>query len=315
MKGKVVFIFPGQGSQYPGMGKDFFFEFSEAKRTFEEAEDILHTRLTSIVFEGPESSLNETANSQVGIFVTSIAIWRVIQEFYPNLEPDICAGLSLGEYSALVASKRLEFGEALHLVNRRAQLMNKACELTKGTMAVVLGLEGDQVEEIVVKLNLPQELWVANFNAPGQVVISGTQKGIDAGIAAVKAGGAKRVLPLAVHGAFHSGLMQSAENELTPDIEQAVIKESPIRLVMNVPGDFVADSNQIRKFLIKQVTSPVRWEKGIRSIEKHGIDLYVEIGCGKTLTGLNKRIAVTAPTVSVEKVDELKNLEQSSDSH
>lgn len=306
---RIAFIFPGQGAQYPGMGKDFFAEFPEAKLTFQEAEDVLHTKITSVIFDGPASSLNETAKSQVAIFVNSIAILRVLERLFPSLQPYVCAGLSLGEYSGLVASGRLDFPSCLRLVQRRAQLMNDACELTKGTMAVVLGLEGDEVEEIVAGLKLPNDLWVANFNSPGQVVISGTQKGIDAGTAAVKAKGAKRVLPLAVHGAFHSGLMQSAEKELAHDIQRSQLNDSNVKFVMNVPGDFVNESSQIRNFLIKQVTSSVRWERGIRSIDKEGVDLYLEIGCGKTLQGLNKRIGTSAPTLGIEKVEELKELE------
>lgn len=305
----MAFIFPGQGAQYAGMGKDFFHQYSEAKQAFEEAEDILRRKLTSIIFEDSDSSLNTTFNSQVAIFVNSIAILRVIQKLFPNIKPYITSGLSLGEYSALVASGRLDYESCLQLVQKRAKLMNDACEASRGTMAVVLGLDGNQVEEVVEGLRLPHDLWVANYNSPGQVVISGTPQGVEMGSNALKAKGAKRVMPLTVHGAFHSGLMQSAENQLKDDIQRVFLKESPIKFVMNVPGDFVSDLYQIRQCLIKQVTSPVRWEKGIRTIDKEGVDYYLEIGCGKTLTGLNKRIGVTAPTLSIEKIEEIKELE------
>ncbi len=158
------------------------------------------------------------------------------------------------------------------------------------------GTHPDQVEEMVRELQLPKDLWAANFNCPGQVVISGTLKGIEAGTAAAKARGAKRVLPLQVHGAFHSGLMQSAADQLAPHIQEAPWKQGNAKVIMNVPGDFVSDLKVIRDNLVKQVVAPVRWEQGIGAMQRDGIDLFVEIGCGKTLAGMNKRIGVTAPT-------------------
>ena len=186
--------------------------------------------------------------------------------------------------------------------------MNDACEATIGAMAVVLGLDGPLVEQIVQELNLPQDLWVANFNCPGQVVLSGTLKGIEAGSAAVKAKGAKRVLPLQVHGAFHSGLMRSAEERLAEKIEGTPLQNSAVAFVMNVSGDFVETILEIRQNLIRQVTHSVRWEQGVRQIAAKGVDRFIEIGCGKTLSGFNKRIGVVAPTLSLETVAELEQL-------
>lgn len=306
---KIAFLFPGQGAQYPGMGKDFFESFPIVRETFEQADDLLGRSLSTIILEGPEPVLTETKNSQTGIFVTSMALLRVIEEMFPQVKPSICAGLSLGEYTAVCASNRLTFSDCLPLVQHRGQFMNEACETTKGTMAVILGLDAATVEEMVKEVNLPNDLWAANFNCPGQIVISGTLKGIEAGSAAAKAKGAKRVLPLTVHGAFHSGLMRRAEERLTEYVKAAPLKESEISLVMNVPGNFVKDTTQIRENLIKQVTHSVRWEQGIRAIEKTGVDLFLEIGCGKTLAGFNKRIGTIAPTVSIEKVTDLKELE------
>lgn len=307
---KFAFLFPGQGSQYVGMGKDFAAAYPEAKETFQEAEDSLNKNLRKVIFDGPESDLTETSNSQVGIFVTSIAILRVIQKKFPSLYPYACSGLSLGEYTALVASKQLEFTDCLSLVNHRSNFMQEACESTKGTMAVILGLSAEAVEEMVSDVHLPNDLWAANFNCPGQVVISGTVKGIEIGSEAAKSRGAKRVLPLQVHGAFHSGLMKSAEDKLAEYILRAPLKESDCKFVMNVPGDFVKDQAQIRKNLIKQVTHPVRWEQGIRQLQQNAIDLYLEIGCGKTLSGLNKKIGITSPTYSIDKIEDLKGLEE-----
>ncbi len=307
---KVTFLFPGQGAQYVGMGKDFFQNYAIARETYQEAEDLLKHNLTKTIFEGPESELTKTLNSQLGIYVTSMALLRVLKQAFPEIQPAFCAGLSLGEYSALTASGRLDFSAALSLVQHRAQFMNEACEAYPGTMAVVMGLEGSEVEELVASLKLPQDLWAANFNCPGQVVISGTSKGIEIGTEAAKARGAKRVLPLQVYGAFHSGLMQSAQDKLAEYIMRAPFKEGACRLVMNVPGDFTSDMGQIVQYLIKQVTHPVRWEQSVRQLQGAGTDLYIEIGCGKTLSGLNKRIGVVAPTLNIEKVEDLAAFEQ-----
>lgn len=305
---KIAFLFPGQGAQYPGMGRDFIEQYAIARHVFEEADDILERKLSKIILEGPEASLMETKNSQTGLFVVCHAMLAVLSALFPSLKPSVCAGLSLGEYTALTAAKMIAFQACLPLVQYRGQFMNEACEKTKGTMVVVVGLEGGQVEEIVKKIDLPQDLWVANLNCPGQVVLSGTLKGIEKGTEAVKVAGAKRVLPLQVHGAFHSGLMREAEERLAEPISQAHLVKGDSALVMNVPGDFVQDISTIRQNLIKQVTHPVRWEQGIRAMQSQGVDLFIEIGPGKTLAGMNKRIGTSAPTVSIEKIEDLELL-------
>lgn len=302
---KIAFLFPGQGAQYPGMAKDFAEQFASAKAVFEQADDILRRKLSTIVFNGPAELLTETRHSQTGIFAASMAMLKVLQEAFPSLQPYVCAGLSLGEYTALCAGGWLPFEQALQLVDKRGTYMNDACIQSPGTMAVVMGLSADQVETIVKDVNMPNDLWTANFNCPGQVVISGTRKGIDIGSEAAKAKGAKRVLPLQVHGAFHSGLMQSARDRLAPHIQEAAISKADAKLVMNVPGGYVEEAEEARECLIKQVTQPVRWEQGIRAMTADGVDLFIEIGCGKTLSGMNKRIEVPAPTLSVEKIGDL----------
>jgi len=307
---KIAFLFPGQGAQYPGMAKDFFDNYPIAKQTFEQADDLLHRKLSDIIFNGPDKTLTETKNSQLGIYIASIAILRVIEQLFPTLVPSVCAGLSLGEYTALTASGRLSFEDGLNLVAHRGQYMNDACEAIPGTMAVILGLNGDVVEQIVKEVNLPQDLWAANFNCPGQVVISGTLKGIEAGSAAAKAKGAKRVIPLQVHGAFHSGLMKRAEEHLAPYIDAVPLKESECEIVMNVTGGLVHAQTKIRHNLIKQVTHPVRWEQGVRHMMNSGVELFLELGCGMTLTGFNKRIGVTVPCPNVETVKDLPGLEE-----
>ena len=294
---KCAYLFPGQGAQYPGMGKEFAAAFESAKRVFEEADDILSEPLSKLIFEGPEAELTKTKSSQTAIFVVSAALLATLQGQLGWPAPAICAGLSLGEYTALFASGRLSFKETLLLVQRRANFMNDACEKVPGTMAAVLGAAGADVEAAV--RHIPG-VWVANYNCPGQIVISGTREGVAAAIEPLKAAGARKVIPLQVHGAFHSGLMQSAEDALAPFIAAAPIVQSAVELVMNVPGDFVNDVTAIRENLRKQVTHSVRWEQSIQAIDSRGVSFYLEIGCGKTLSGLNKKIAPKAPTYSLE---------------
>lgn len=298
---KSAFIFPGQGSQYVGMGKDFFNSFAVAKETFQEADELLKANLSQLIFEGPEELLTQTKNSQVAIFVVSVAILRTVEQQLPSLVPAVCSGLSLGEYTALYASGRLGFADTLKLVQERARLMNEACEKTEGTMAAVLGLDAKSVESAVKGL---PGVWVANYNAPGQTVISGTKAGVAHASTVLKEKGARRVIPLNVHGAFHSGLMQMAQDGLAPFVEMAPIQATGLDFVMNVPGHFVTDLKEIRRNLISQVTQSVRWEQGILAMKEAGVEQFIEIGCGKTLSGLNKKMEV--PTVSIDKVNDLE---------
>lgn len=299
---KRAFIFPGQGAQYVGMGKDFFDSFLIARETFQEADDFLGMHLSKIIFEGPEDLLTQTKNSQVAIFVTSMAILRTIQQQLPDLKSSVCAGLSLGEYTALCASGRLNFAATLRLVRERARLMSEACEKVPGTMAVVLGLNAKETEAAVQGI---AGVWVANYNAPGQTVISGTKEGVEKASLILKGKGAKRVLPLAVHGAFHSDLMQTAQKGLAPFIEQVMIEKSEIDFVMNVPGDFVKTHEAIRRHLIAQITQSVRWEQGIEAMKAADVEFFLEIGCGKTLSGLNRKMGITSMS-AIDKVTDLE---------
>lgn len=304
---RFAWLFPGQGAQYVGMGRDFSEVFPIARKTYEEADELLGEFLSRTIFTGPEENLTRTDKSQVAIFVTSVALLRVLQSQFPDLHPSVCAGLSLGEYTALFASERLSFKEALHLVAARGRFMSEACDQTEGTMAAVLGLSE---EKILSLLEGVDGVWVANYNCPGQIVISGTKKGIAMATEKLKGGGAKRVLLLAVHGAFHSGLMESARLQLKPLLDRANFQESSIPLVMNVPGNFISDESVIPGFLADQVTHSVRWEQGVRAIEKRGVDGYLEIGCGKTLSGMNRKMELKEPTYSLEKVTDLDALAQ-----
>jgi [acyl-carrier-protein] S-malonyltransferase len=298
---KIAFIFPGQGAQYVGMAKDFYEAYPIVRETFEEASKILSIDFTRLILEGPESELILTKNSQPAIFIVSVAILRCIQQQYPHLQPSVCAGLSLGEYTALYASGRISFEGALKIVAARGKYMQEACDEQQGTMRVVLGLD-----PAIVAAHLPENVWIANLNCPGQVVIAGRTSAMAQAEELLKAQGAKRVLPLDVSGAFHTPLMHSAQDKLRSSLLAVTLHESAIRLVMNVPGDFVDSISEIRQHLIAQVASPTQWEKGIRLLED--VDLYIEIGPGKTLTGMNKKIGVKGQTLNIEKMTDLENL-------
>ena len=297
---KLIFLFPGQGAQYVGMGKDFYEQFAAARRVFEEADELLKRPFSKLIFEGPQEELTLTKNSQLAIYIVSIAILRTLQELHPELQPSICAGLSLGEYSALTAAQKITFADCLPLVEARGMLMHEASISSPGTMRVVLSLDVE-----TIRAALPADVWVANLNCPGQVVIAGTLPGIEAAAVLLKEKGAKRVLPLDVSGAFHSPLMQSAQERLKPLIERTPFHESSIQVAMNAVGDQVHSLAGIREALIAQVTSPVLWEKTIRALDLLDVSLYVEIGCGKTLKGMNGKIGTKAPTKSIENVTDL----------
>jgi len=307
---KVAFLFPGQGAQYVGMGKDFYDQFPIARHTFEEADAFLNAPFSKCIFEGPFDELTLTKNSQIAIYVTSIAIWRVVVEQFPGLAPFCCAGLSLGEYTALTAAGKISFTNCLDLVRLRANAMHEACQETQGSMQVVLGMAPEAIEAVIRTLSPPHPVWIANLNCPGQVVVAGSKDALALLGAALKERGAKRVLPLDVSGAFHTPLMGSAQEKLAGKIAAAALQESSIELVMNVPGDFISSLDAMRRALIDQVTHPVYWEKGIANIVERKGTLYLEMGPGKSLSSMTKRIGVTEPTYSVEKVSDLEGLHQ-----
>jgi [acyl-carrier-protein] S-malonyltransferase len=301
---KVAFLFPGQGAQYIGMGKDFYDQYSEAKQVFEKADEVLKRPFSKLIFEGEKEELTQTKNSQLAIFIVSIAIYKVISKKIPELTPSVCAGLSLGEYTALVASGKLSFEEGLELVEKRATFMQEACISNPGSLRVVLGLDPEVIQKALLDLN--ESAWIANLNCPGQVVIAGTIEGLEKASAVLKEAGAKRVLPLDVSGAFHSSLMKSAQENLKPFILKATLKQTAVGIVMNTPGDFVSDLDAMRQYMIQQVTNPVYYQKGIESMLETGVDYFVEMGPGKTLQGMNKKIGVNFPTTSIEKTSDLE---------
>lgn len=290
-----AYVFPGQGSQFPGMGKDLYENSALAKEMMEKANDILGFRLTDIMFEGSEDDLKQTKVTQPAIFLHSVVLAACLGE---QFQPEMVAGHSLGEFSALVANKALSFEDALRLVSARALAMQKACELTPSTMAAILGLEDEIVEKICAET--PGVVVAANYNCPGQLVISGEISAIDAACAALTAAGAKRALKLAVGGAFHSPLMEPARVELQAAIAATPFHSPICPVYQNVTASAVSDPEMIKANLIEQLTAPVRWTQTMNQMLADGCAEVVEVGPGKVLQGLFKKVSRELPTSSAE---------------
>jgi [acyl-carrier-protein] S-malonyltransferase len=288
-----AFIFPGQGAQFSGMGKDIYDANPKAKALFDNADQILGFDISRIMFSGSADELKQTNVTQPAIFIHSVAI-ALSQEAQ---SPDMVAGHSLGEFSSLVANKTLSFEDALKLVSKRAQAMQKACELNPSTMAAILGLDDKIVEDICASID--EVVVAANYNCPGQLVISGSMKGIEIACEKLKAAGAKRALPLQVGGAFHSPLMEPAREELAAAID-ATHFDSPICPVyQNVNGLPSTNVSEIKKNLISQLTAPVRWTQSVQNMTKDGATIFIESGPGKVLQGLVKKISPQSEVASL----------------
>ena len=278
-------VFPGQGAQFPGMGKSLYDENPEAKTLFEKANEILGFRITDILFEGTEEELKQTKVTQPAIFLHSV----ILAKTTPDFSPDMVAGHSLGEFSALVANGVLSFEDGLSLVFQRALAMQEACEINPSSMAAILGLEDQVVEEICA--GITEEVVVAaNYNCPGQLVISGSTKGIEIACELLKAAGAKRALPLPVGGAFHSPLMEPAREKLQRAIEETQFHTPICPIYQNVSTTAVTDVAKIKANLIAQLTAPVKWTQSVQQMVADGATEFVECGPGKVLQGLVKKI-------------------------
>lgn len=285
---KQAFIFPGQGSQFPGMGKEHFENSAFAKKLFEQANEVLGFRISDVMFNGTEADLKQTNVTQPAVFLHSIIAYRSIN----NGKPDMVAGHSLGEFSALVANGTLSFDDGLKLVSIRASAMQKACEVVPSTMAAVLNLADEKVEEICaeVQSETGEVVVAANYNCPGQLVISGTVKGIEVACERMKAAGAKRALVLPVGGAFHSPLMLPAKEELAAAIESTKFHNPTCAVYQNIVAKPVMDTEEIKQNLIDQLTGPVRWSQSVQAMIDNGATKFTEAGPGKVLQGLVLKI-------------------------
>ena len=283
-----AFVFPGQGAQFVGMGKDLYENNPLAKELFEKANDILGYRITDIMFDGTDEQLEETKVTQPAVFLHSVISALCMGE---DFKPAMTAGHSLGEFSALVAAKALSFEDGLRLVYARAMAMQKACEAAPSTMAAIIGLDDEKTEEICNSISKEGSVVVpANYNCPGQLVISGNIEAINEACAQIKAAGAKRALPLKVGGAFHSPLMQPAKDELQEAIENTEFHEPVCPVYQNVDGKPHTDAAEIKTNLIAQLTSPVRWTQCVQNMIADGADDFTECGPGKALQGMIGRI-------------------------
>jgi len=288
---KHAYVFPGQGSQFAGMGKEHYDKSAFAKKLFEQANEILKFRISDIMFNGSEEDLRKTNVTQPAIFLHSVIAYKSID----NVKPDMVAGHSLGEFSALVANGTLSFEDGLQLVSIRAEAMQKACEQRPSTMAAVLSLADEKVEEICLQVQEETgEIVVpANYNCPGQLVISGSIKGVELACERMKAAGARRALILPVGGAFHSPLMEPAKKELKEAIEKTTFHQPTSHVYQNVVAKAVYDREEIKQNLIDQLTSAVRWTQSVQSMIKEGATRFTEVGPGKVLQGLVLKIDKT----------------------
>ena len=286
-----AYVFPGQGAQFTGMGKDLYENSALAKELFEKANAILGFRITDIMFEGTAEELKETKVTQPAVFLHSVILAKTL-----DIKPDMVAGHSLGEFSALVANGALSFEDALKLVSQRAIAMQKACEITPSTMAAVLNLDDTIVEDICASID--GVVVAANYNCPGQLVISGEYKAVELACEKMKEAGAKRALILPVGGAFHSPMMEPAREELAAAIEATTFSNPTCPVYQNVTASAVSDPNEIKKNLIIQLTAPVKWTQSVQQMIKDGATSFTEVGPGKVLVGLVNKIDKEVETIS-----------------
>ena len=291
---KKAYVFPGQGSQFSGMGKELYNSNPLAKQLFDKANEVLGFNISQIMFEGTDEELKQTKVTQPAVFLHSVILAKV----QPDFKPDMVAGHSLGEFSALVAAGALSFEDGLSLVYKRALAMQKACELNPSTMAAILGLDDAKVEEVCASIT-DEVVVAANYNCPGQLVISGSNKGIEKACEAMKAAGAKRALPLPVGGAFHSPLMEPARVELAEAIKNTTFSKPTCPIYQNVDAKPYTEIADIQNNLIAQLTAPVRWTQTVQNMTADGATLFVECGPGKVLQGLVKKISAVSEVASV----------------
>ena len=295
---KTAFIFPGQGSQFPGMGKELAGNYACARAVFAEADTALGFAISTLCFEGPADDLQLTANTQPAIFTVSVAAARVLSE--KGISADYVAGHSLGEYSALVAAGSLSLADAEQLVRKRGQYMQEAVPVGQGAMAAILGMDGLLLEEICREAAQGEVVSPANMNSPGQIVIAGSSAAVSRAVEMAKARGAKRAIMLNVSAPFHCALMKPAQERLSIDLDATHVQDPQVPLINNVAAQVVDSASAVREGLKQQVTSPVRWDESIRKMRQEGVELFLEVGPGKVLSGLVRQIDRAAECLRVE---------------
>ena len=297
---KIAFIFPGQGAQKAGMGQDFYEKYPSAREIFDQASQWLSLDMKALCFE-KNDRLNLTEYTQAALVTTCLAMEKVVEEY--GIHPDVTAGLSLGEYCAISVSGGMSVKDAITTVRKRGILMEQAVPAGKGSMAAVLGLTGPEIEKVIEKIDGVE---IANYNCPGQIVITGEKAAVEIAAAQLKTAGARRVLPLKVSGPFHSSMMEAAGRKLEKVLETTEIQSLKIPYVTNVTAKYVTDPAQIRPLLARQISSSVRWQQSVEQMISAGIDTFVEIGPGRTLTGFIKKIDKNVRTFNIQTVEDLE---------
>ena len=302
---KLAFVFPGQGAQTVGMGKDFCAQYEVAKKLFAQADEALGYSIQQMCFEGPEEDLKLTANTQPAILTMSVIANEILKEH--GLQPDVTGGHSLGEYSALVAADVLDFQDAVVLVHKRGQFMQEAVPVGQGGMAAIIGLADEVIVDACEKATKTAgEVQAVNFNCPGQTVIAGMTKGVEAAVETLKAAGAKKAVILPVSAPFHSTLMKPAAEKLAAELDKVQIRDAKIPVVSNFTGELETKADEIKANLVAQADHPVKWIACVNTMSAFGADTFVEAGPGKTLCGFNRRIDKSLKSMNVENLETLQ---------
>ncbi len=300
---KIALVFPGQGSQYVGMGKDFYDNFTESRQVFDEASDLLEINMKKLVFE-EKDKLNLTEYTQIAMVTTCVSLLKAVKKY--GINAHVTAGLSLGEYSALINSEAISFEDGLKVVRERGILMDNALPKGTSTMAAVMGLSADDIQKVCDETQ--GLVTVANYNCPGQIVITGEVEAVDMASSKLKEVGARRIIPLRVSGAFHSPLLEEAGDKLFDLLKDIKINNPTIPYVSNVNANFVCDNSNIRELLSQQVYSPVKWQQSVEKMIKSGVDTFIEIGPGKTLTKFINKIDPNCKAINIDKIRDLDKL-------
>ena len=301
---KLAFVFPGQGAQKVGMGKDFYDNYDVAKKMFKVAVEALGYSIMKMCFEGPEEDLKLTANTQPAILTISCIANEILKE--NGIQPEITGGHSLGEYSALVAAGVLNFQDAVALVHKRGSYMQEAVPVGEGGMAAIIGVDRDKIVEVCQQVSAESPVQAVNFNCPGQIVIAGATKGVELAVEELKAAGAKKAVILPVSAPFHSTLMKPAAEKLAVELDKVTISDAKIPVVANVSAEILTKAGDIKASLVAQAASPVLWEDCVARMKEFGADVLLEAGPGKTLCGFNRRIDKTITSLNVEDVASLE---------